>query len=214
MTELQQLFIGGMTWSGSLLWVAAPEERLVAAYDPATGRVEEKVVYTHAVWGACPGGDGLWMMAEGGKLGRQMVLWSEREEKEIRRFNCPDGAGAGFTLCDGKLWVTHRHKRKLICLDPEDGKVRWTIRTEHESFSPSAFGSDLWFIESDLGPLGHWGRKGQGRYFFTRYDPAREKIVERLPVSFVPTCMTFDGERFWYAERDRKGFLSTEKNLG
>lgn len=214
MLELQDISIGGMQYDGGLLWIAAPEERLVATYDPSTGATEKKLIYPHEIWDVCPGVAGLWVVTGGGKLGRQLVLWSLEEEREINKFHCPDGAGAGMTLFDGKLWITHRHNRKLFCLDPQSGKVNWVIRTEHETFSPVAYKNEFWFIESDPGPLGHWSETQQGRYFFSRYDPARERILERLPVPFIPQCMAFDGKRFWYAELEKKGFSSTKKNFG
>lgn len=211
MLDLQNIVIAGMHCEGNFLWIAAPEERLVATYRVPTEETEEKFSYPHEIWDVCPREDGLWLVTGGGKLGRQIVLWSLREKREIRRFHCPDGAGAGMTLLDNKIWLAHRHNHKLFCLDPESGKVNWVIRTENETFSPAAYGNELWLIESDPGPLGHWSESRQGKYFFSRYDPVRERIVERLPVPFAPRCMAFDGERFWYAEVGKKGFASTKK---
>ena len=213
MPELRNISIAGMKCDGDLLWIAAPEERLVATYNPSTGKAEKKLTYPHEIWDVCPHEDGLWMMTGGGRLGRQLILWSLEEGREIDKFNSPDGAGTGMTLVDGKLWVTHRHKRKLFCLDRQSGKINWVIRTENEIFSPTAYENELWLIESDPGPLGHWSEARQQRYFFSRYDPARERIVERLVVPFVPQCMAFDGERFWYSEKEKKGFSSTKKNF-
>ncbi len=213
MLELINISIAGMHHDGSLLWVAAPDERLVATYRISTGETEKKLGYLHEIWDVCPHEDGLWLVTGGGALGRQLVLWSSREGKEIRKFNCPDGAGAGMTLLDGKIWLTHPHNRKLFCLDPESGKINWVIRTENETFSPAACKKELWLIESDPGPLGHWSESRQGRYFFSHYDPVRERIVERLPVPFIPRCMAFDGERFWYSEVGKKGFASTKKPI-
>jgi hypothetical protein len=51
-------------------------------------------------------------------------------------------------------------------------------------------------------------RQSRENIFFSRFDPAREKVIERLPVS----AMTFDGARFWYAEQDKKGFGSTSRS--
>lgn len=214
MVELQNISIAGMHCEGAILWLAAPDERLVAAYHLATWKTEERVTYTHEVWDISPHEDGLWLVTGGGSLGRQIVFWSLEEGREIRRFNCPDGAGAGMTLLDGKIWLSHRHNRKLFCLDPQSGKTNWIIRTDNETFSPATYKNELWFIESDPGPLGHWSKSLQGKYFFSRYDPVRERVAERLPVSFIPHCMAFDGERFWYAEEGKKGFSSTEKNFG
>ena len=214
MLDLRKIFIAGMKWSRGLLWVAAPEERLVATYDLSTGETERRLSYEHEVWDLCPDERGLWMMTAGGKLGRQVVLWSLEEGRELGRFHCPDGAGSGLALYDGKLWITHRRNRKLFCLDPKGGRVNWVIRTENETFSPAAYGSELWLIECAPGPLGHWSEGRQERYFFSRFDPARERVTERLAVSFIPSCMAYDGERFWYAEKGKGGFRSAKKDLG
>ena len=213
MIDLQNISIAGMKHDGSVLWLAAPKSRLVATHDPANGKTEAKLAYPEEVWDVCSAENGLWMLTAGGKLDRQIVFWSFADDKETIKFDCPDGAASGMTLLDGKLWLTHRHNRKLFCLDPESGKVNWVIRTEHEVFSPAAYRNELWLIESDPGPLAHWGEKRQGKYFFSRYDPAREWVVERLVVAFIPRCMAFDGERFWYAESEKNGISSTKKDL-
>jgi hypothetical protein len=211
--ELSDISVAGMHHDGRLLWLAVPEHRLVATYDPATGKTETKLTYDHEVWDVSPAGTGLWLLTAGGKLDRQIVFWSFEEGKATRTFGCPEGAAAGATLLDGKLWITHRNNRKLYCLDPETGKTNWIIKTENETFSPATHRHDLWLIESEPGPLAHWGEKRHARYFFSRYDPARELVVERLPVDFIPQCMAFDGERFWYAEAEKNGIASTEKDL-
>ncbi|MGH7832818.1 MAG: hypothetical protein ACREQK_04185 [Candidatus Binatia bacterium] len=211
MLDVQNISIAGMKWERDHLWIAVPEGRLAAWYDPITGLAEEKVRYEHEIWDLCPSNESIWMMTGGGRLGRKLVLWSPGQKAERRSFNCPDGAGAGITLYDGRLWLLHRHNRKLFCLDPENGKTAWMQRTEHESFSPAVYRNEFWLIESDPGPMGHWSRTEQRRFFFSRLDPIREAIVERLPVPFHPSCMAFDGERFWYSEQDKKGLSSIPK---
>jgi len=211
---LNQIAVSGMQYDGKLLWLAAPNHRLVATYETQTGGTETKLAYPEEVWDVCPADGGVWLLTSGGRLDRQIVLWSLTEGKELRKFGCPDGAAACLTLLDGKLWMTHRNNRKLFCLDAESGKINWMIRTEHEVISLATFKNELWLVEADLGPLGHWGEKRHARYHFCRYDPVRERVVERGAVLFAPRCMAFDGERFWYAEQGRKGILSTEKGLG
>ena len=207
--KLAEITVAGMQHDGHLLWLAVPKDRLVATHHPASGRTEAKLTYSEEIFAVSPTENGLWMVTAGGKLGRQIVFWSLEEEREIRKFDCPDGAASGATLLDGKLWLTHRHNRKLFCLDPASGKVIWVIRTENETFSPAAYKNGLWLIECDPGPLGHWGTTRQARYFFSRYDPARERVAERLAVPFMPRCMAFDGERFWYAERGKEGVAAS-----
>ncbi|SRR5712692_6152413 len=214
MLKLENISISGMSWDGNCLWIAAPEERLVATYNPLTRKAEEKLIYSHEVCDVCSGKDGLWLLAAGGSLGLQIVLWSLDQGVELHKIKCPDGAGAGLALHDGKLWLPHRHNRKLFCLDPKSGKTNWVIRTRHETFSPTTYKNELWLIESDPGPLGHWSEARQAKFFFSRYDPVHERIVEQIPLSFVPSCMAFDGERFYYAEYGRRGFSSAKKNSG
>ena len=211
--ELSDISVAGMEHDGRLLWLAVPKEKRVATYDPATGKAEAKLTYSHEIWDVSPTETGLWLLTAGGKLDRQIVFWSFADDKPARTFGCPEGAAAGATLLDGKLWLTHRNNRKLYCLDPETGKTNWVIKTENETFSPVSYRHELWMIELEPGPLGHWGEKRQGKFFFSRYDPAREHVVERLPVGFIPRCMAFVGERFWYAESDKNGIASTKKNF-
>jgi hypothetical protein len=213
MLELSDISVTGMKHDGRLLWLAVPERRLIATYDPATEKTEAKLTYVHEVWDVSPTETGIWMLTGGGKLDRQIVFWSFDEDKATRTFGCPEGAAAGATLLDDKLWLTHRNNRKLYCLDPESGKTNWIIKTDNETFSPAAYRHELWLIESEPGPLGHWGGKRHAKYFFSRYDPAREIIVERIPVPFVPHCMAFDGDRFWYAEQGKKGVASTGRPI-
>ena len=208
------LAISGMAHDGRLLWLAAPDERLVAAHDPESGTAETRLSYAHEVWDVCPAEEGVWLLTAGGKLDRQIVFWSFREERETVSYGCPDGAGSGLALYDEKLWLPHRHNRKLFCIDPKSGKTNWVVRTQHETFSPAAYRNELWLIESDPGPLAHWSDPRHARYFFARYDPARETIIERVPVPFAPRCMAPEGAHFWYAELEKKGIAREAKKRG
>jgi outer membrane protein assembly factor BamB len=212
MLEVDDCAIAGMDFDQGLLWFVAPKERLLVACDPATGKSEQRIVYPREVWDVATDAGGLWLITGGGKLGRQIVFWSLLERRELREFDCPDGAASGLARLQNRLWLTHRHNRKLFCLDADSGKVNWVIRTDQECFSPAAFKNELWLIESDPGPLGHWSQSRQGKYFFSRYDPVRERIVEQFPVPFVPCCMAYDGERFWYSEQAKRGLFSTRKS--
>ena len=211
--NIADISVAGMSHDGALLWLAA-SERGVVAHDPASGKTESRLAYPHEVWDVAPGEDGLWLLTAGGRLDRQIVFWSFAENRETLVFGCPDGAGAGLALYDEKLWLPHRHNRKLFCLDPKSGKTNWVMRTERETFSPAAYGNELWFIEADPGPLGHWSEAQQAKYFLCRYDPVRERVLERIAVPFAPRCMAPDGERFWYAEFSKNGIASTKKDPG
>jgi hypothetical protein len=210
--QLEKLVITGIKAENGGLWLAVPEEKCAVRVELSTGKVAAKIVCPHSVWDACPGEEGTWLMTSGGPLGRQVVLWSSAEQAFRLKWNCPDGAGAGIALFDGRLWLPHRHNRKLFCLDPRSGKTIWVTRTERELFSPSAHRNELWFVEADPGPLGHWSGE-PSRYFFSRYDPVRERILERIAVPLEPSCMGAGAERFWYAREGEPGLASAEKNL-
>src|SRR3989304_3174412 len=165
MLELETISITGMHHDGSLLWIAAPEERLVAPWRGSTGEMAERLTYAHQVWDVCPDKEGLWLVTGGGRLGRQLVLWSPAEARAIRQFNCPDGAGAGMTLLDGKIWLAHRHNRKLFCLDPESVSIF--------SLASSRRGRESWSVTQFLSFRAAWPltasgfgtpRKGRGAW--------------------------------------------------
>ncbi len=201
--------ITGLNWGRGLLWYVTHHSSLIFSYDPATARskTELEIPYYPAV-DVCPSNEGLWVIAGGGKLGRRLMLWSLDEGTEIREFDCPDGAASGIAIDGQQVWLPHRNNRKLFCLDTRDGKTRWVIKTDKETHSPASCNGELWLIECDPGPLGHWSRAGQAKRSFIRYDTIRERVAESLPISFIPSCMAFDGERFWFSETGKKGFSS------
>ena len=203
--------ITGLNWGQGILWYVAHDCSLIFSYDPATSQSITKLEIPYPVADVCPSNEGIWVIAGGGKLGRRLVLWSIDEAKEIREFNCPDGAAAGIAVDGQQIWLPHRNNRKLFCLDTRDGKTRWVIRTDKETYSPASFDGELWLIEIDPGPLGHWSRAGQAKCSFIRYDTIRERVAEYLPISFIPSCMAFDGERFWFSETGKKGISSVSR---
>ncbi len=204
MIDIGSLHITGMQWHAGRLWLTSADASMVVTYDPATESCEE-ILSLADVRHACPTSEGVWLIAGGGRLGQQLLLWSPETNRMMRRFDCPDGAASGATMVNGKLWLSHRRNRKLFCMDPEKGWNLWTIRMEHQILSPTSHGDELWCVECDPGPLGDWSDERQAVYAFMSYDPAREQVVERIPVPFRPACMALNGDRFWYAGEDETG---------
>ena len=212
MIDIRSLSITGMQWHAGCLWLVSAGESVVVTYDPVSESCDE-VLSLPDVRHACPSREGLWLIAGGGRLGQQMLLWSPETNQVLQRFDCPDGAASGATVVNGKLWLTHRRNRKLFCMDPKSGRTLWTIRMEHQVFGPTSHEDELWCVECDPGPLGDWSDEHQAHYAFLCYDPARELVVERIPVSFRPACLAFDGERFWYAVEGEAGLCVQDRKL-
>ena len=198
MIDIHSLSITGMQWHEGRLWLASAHRSMVVTYDPVHGSCEE-VLSLPGVRHACPSGEGVWLIAGGGRLGQQLLLWSPETNRLLRRFDCPDGAASGVTVFDGKLWLSHRRNRKLFCMDLEKGRNLWTIRMDHQVLSPTSYRDELWCVECDPGPLGDWSDEQQAVYAFLRYDPLREQVVERIPVPYRPACLAFNGAQFWFA---------------
>ena len=210
MIDIRSLSITSMQWHAGRLWLASAGESVVVKYDPAGGSCDE-VLSLPGVRHACPSDEGVWLITGGGRLGQQLLLWSPETKRVIRRFDCPDGAASGATVLNDKLWLTHRRNRKLFCLDPASGRNLWTIPMEHQVFTPTSCGDELWCVECDPGPLGDWSDEREAGYAFLSYDPAREQVVERIPLPFRPACMTLDTARFWYAEQGEPGLRSRSR---
>ena len=210
MLDVVSLLINGMQWHQGLLWLACPTQSIVATYDPVSRAIEEQLPHP-GVEHACPTEGGVWLQTNGGTLGQQLVLWSLDEHRSLRRFDCPDGAASGITVVNGKLWLSHRRNRKLFCMDPDSGELLWTIRTERQIFAPTTHCQELWGIECEPGPLGDWGDVGQADYFFVRFDPVHERVVERYEVPFAPTCLALHNDRFWYATYSQSGLSDLTK---
>ena len=208
--DIRSLSITGMQWYAERLWLASADGSVVVAYDPVSESCEE-ILSLPGVRHACPSREGVWLIAGGGRLGQQLLLWSPEMNRVVRRFDCPDGAASGATVVNGKLWLTHRRNRKLFCMDPESGRNLWTIRMEHQVLSPTAYKDELWCVECDPGPLGDWSDVRQASHAFLCYDPVREQVAERIPVAFRPACLALDGERFWYAVEDEAGIRSRSR---
>ncbi len=210
MIDIRSLSITGMQWHAGRLWIACAGASVVVVYDPVSESSEE-VLSLPDVRHACPSSEGVWLITDGGRLGQQLLLWSPETNRIIRRFDCPDGAASGATVVNGKLWLSHRRNRKLFCMDPQSGRNLWTIRMEHQVLSPTAYDDELWCIECDPGPLGDWSDVRQADYAFLCYDPAREQVVERIPLSFRPACLALNHDRFWYAVEDEAGVRSQNR---
>ena len=205
MIELARLKVSGMSLESDTLWLASISDKLVARAAASAALAEVVLTYPHAVADVAPVPEGLWMVAGGGSEGRQCVLWSLAEAREIRRFDCPGGTGGGLTWYRERLWLTHRHNRRLLVLDPKSGAVERTIPTEHEIFNPSVAGGALWLVEAETGPFGRFSPPSESSYFFSRFDPDTERTVERLAAPATPVAMATDGTRFWFAPRDGTG---------
>ncbi len=204
MIDIRSLSITSMHWYAGRLWLVSADASMVFAYDPVRESCVE-ILSLPDVRHACPSSEGVWLIAGGGRLGQQLLLWSPETNRIVRHFDCPDGAASGATVLNDKLWLTHRRNRKLFCIDPETGRNLWTIRMEHQVFSPTACGDEFWCAECDPGPLGDWSDDRHARFAFLRFDPAREQVAERIPLPFRPACLTLDSERFWYAVEDEPG---------
>ncbi len=205
--------VSGLSADGNALWLASIRDRLVAraetrspdGVDVTKATVKVVLTYPHPVADVAPCADGLWLVAGGGSTGRQCVLWSLTEGRELRRFDTPDGAGGGLAFHHERLWLTHRHNRRLLALDPASGAVERVIATEHEVFSPSVVRGELWLVEAKTGPFGRFSPASETVYFFTSFDPDGERARERLVAPGAVTAMASDGTCFWYAPRDAAG---------
>jgi hypothetical protein len=218
--EVARIKVSGLSAQHGVLWLASIRERLVARVDAASvngidvaaATATVALTYPHPVADVAPSPEGLWLVAGGGSNGRQCVLWSLTDGRELRRFDTPDGAGGGLAFHRERLWLTHRHNRRLLVLDPASGAVERVIATEHEVFSPSAMGDELWLVEAKTGPFGRFSPASETTFFFTAFDSDSELPRERIVAPAAVTSMASDGNWFWYAPKDATGLDQTARS--
>ncbi len=175
---------------GEHLWLGSWETSHFYGIVPSQGRVFESVRAPGRPVGATTVGDEL------------RVICSETEDSRfIRRFvpghgfktqaiPCPDDTGS-FLAFDGEhLWLSQRHNKQVLELDPSYRVVR-KVEVGEEIMGVTWVGDRLYLVL--------WFGRERGGSHFAFIEPRatnpQPTILAQFP--FVAVALAYDGGRFW-----------------
>ena len=154
--------IGGVTWDGREVWMAAGEK--LQSLDPASGRtVREIDVPAHA--GTAFDGTHLFQIAED-----RIQKIDAATGRVLGTIPAPGGGGdSGLAWAEGSLWVGQYRERKIHQVDPQTGAILRTIESNR-------FVTGVTWVDGQMWHATWEGDDSELR----RIDPATGEVLEAL----------------------------------
>ncbi|HEX7687041.1 MAG TPA: hypothetical protein VF453_05015 [Burkholderiaceae bacterium] len=181
--------VAGVTRDGTQLWAATPAGLM--ALDPVTGRAG-RVIEQPADAGTAFDGRHLWQVAEA-----RIDKIDPATGEVVASIPAPgQGRDSGLAWAEGSLWVGQYRDRRIVQVDPADGRVLRTIESNRFVTGVTWAGDELWH--------GTWeGDESELR----RVDPASGAVLERLamPAGVGVSGLESDGADVFYCGGGHSG---------
>jgi streptogramin lyase len=177
----------GLAWDGSRLWAGDFHGQTISLLD-----ADQKIASTYPAPGRPLGL--AWCEARLAAV----ISHPETDNRTIHYFDggtnawlehsvrCPDDTGSHLAWDGGHVWLSQRHNKVLLQLNP-DGTVRHTIDVPNEITGFSWLGATAWMnlrVEQGFSDI---AKRGPGA--------SRPTMVERLPGGLA--SLAYDGGGFW-----------------
>ncbi|MFK0379000.1 hypothetical protein [Pandoraea sp. NPDC090278] len=175
--------IHGVTFDGQQVWAATGET--LVAFDPANGEVR-RTVDAPSDAGTAFDGKHLYQIAESridkiepstGRVVHSIPAPSER------------GSNSGLTWAEGSLWVGQYRNRRILQVDPSDGRVLRTIESDRFVTGVTWANDELWHgtWENDESEL-------------RQIDAVSGEVLARvqMPDGLVVSGLEYDGHGTFY----------------
>jgi glutamine cyclotransferase len=182
--------VRGVTFDGSAVWFAAGDT--IRSFDPASGREGRKL--------AVPGDAGTAFD------GRHLFQLAGDRILEIDPATgaivstlpapAPEGALAGLTWAEGRLWVAVHRERKIHQIDPKTGRVLSTVES-------ARFVTGVTFVDGELWH-GTWEDDASD---LRRVDATTGELLEtvEVPAGSMVSGLESDGRDIFYCGGGRSG---------
>jgi len=182
--------IHGVTFDGSLVWCAASPGDVLHAVDPATGREAKKLGLDRCASGTAFDGEHLWQIR-----GETIDRVDRATGMVLRSIPAPPGGHhSGLAFAAGALWVGDFDGRAIRKVDPANGKVLRTVKSDRLVTGVTFVGADLWH--------GTYADEGSTETDDIRaIDPETGAVRRRvrLPAGMHVSGTEFDGkDRIWF----------------
>ena len=174
--------VGGVTWDGHDVWLAAGDA--VRAIDPDTGTLRRSIdVAAHA--GTAFDGRHLFQIAED-----RIHKIDPHSGTVLATIPAPAGGGdSGLAWAEGTLWVGHYRERKIHQIDPETGTILRTIESNR-------FVTGVTWVDGEFWHATWEGDESELR----RIEPGSGEVLERIqmPAGVGVSGLESDGaDRFF-----------------
>jgi len=181
--------VHGVTFDGERVWFATGDD--LRAFDPASG-AETRRLARRGDAGTAFDGRHLFQLA-----GDRIDQIEPRTGEIVRSIPAPgDGGRSGLTWAEGSLWMARYRDGTIHRIDPADGRVLATLRSER-------FVTGVTFAE---GELWHGTMEGE-RSELRRIDRESGDLLEavEMPPGAVVSGLEHDGLDTFYCGGARSG---------
>jgi glutamine cyclotransferase len=174
--------VGGVTWDGHDVWLAAGDA--LRALDPDSGTLRRSIdVAAHA--GTAFDGRHLFQIAED-----RIQKIDPHSGAVLGTIPAPAGGGdSGLAWAEGTLWVGHYRERKIHQIDPETGAILRTIESNRFVTGVTWVRDEFWHAT--------WERDESE---LRRIEPGSGEVLERIemPAGVGVSGLESDGaDRFF-----------------
>ncbi|VVE40900.1 glutamine cyclotransferase [Pandoraea aquatica] len=175
--------IHGVTFDGQQVWAATGET--LVAFDPANGEVR-RTVDAPSDAGTAFDGKHLYQIAES-----RIDKIEPSTGRVVHSIPAPAdrGSNSGLTWAEGSLWVGQYRDRRILQVDPTDGRVLRTIESDRFVTGVTWANDELWHgtWENDESEL-------------RQIDPVSGEVLTRvqMPDGLVVSGLEYDGRGTFY----------------
>jgi glutamine cyclotransferase len=181
--------VAGVTFDGERVWAAVGSR--IQSFDPNSGET------AHSVPVAADAGtafDGRHLYQLTGEVIQKVDI---KSGKVLGTIPAPGkGKDSGMAWAEGCLWVGQYRDRKIVCIDPSDGKVLRSIESDRFVTGVSWVDGELWH--------GTWEEEQSE---LRRVEPATGEVLERLemPKSTIISGLESDGKDSFFCGGGNSG---------
>jgi streptogramin lyase len=191
----------GVTFDGAHVWFAAGPEGDLHCVEPASGKLVRRLGRKDCNAGLAFDGQHLWQVCDDGRI----HCIERASGRTLRSVPVPPGAHpSGLAWAAGSLWLGDFRGRAIHKLDPADGKVLRTIRSERLVTGVTWAGAELWhgtYPESDEAV-----EPGELRQIDAETGAVRKRL--HLAAGTRISGTEFDGkDRIWLGSRQGRDTL-------
>ncbi len=169
--------------SAGSLWVADPDDQLVARVSPRSNTVVDRIPIGGQPGSVVAEGRTIWVAST---LGGGLSRVDPGTDRVVQTVHVGRGTTGSISLAHGRLWVADSSDRSVVELDAHTGARLRVIRLAVRPSSVLATGGAVWVAAQDAGVV-------------VRLDSADARLAETIRVGNGPTALAAASGAVWVA---------------